>query len=324
MKKGKMIGKDNNVFRFVFMLLLLVALIVVGYFSGFFGKITTLDVKNVGLNITVGTSQIIEVQNGTGPLTLSSSLLVGKSINFTVYNGVSTSVLNDSTVLLNVTFYNQPNEVPRNATCERLNSSTNYATYNCTVQMAWYDGAGNWNISIVIKDNNSNPAYNYSTTFGVSALTGFDIGPVNLTWNPFSPGSTNQTANNDPFNLTNIGNQPFGNTSGNISINSTNLVGETNVNLALYARNFTISTVTGGSCSGAACTECDNASGSHLTLALHKNISKAVLSKGNYTVGDGVTGQEQLYFCLRTSGFDLTTQSYSTKTNGTWTVQIYN
>ena len=53
-------------------------------------------------------------------------------------------------------------------------------------------------------------------------------------------------------------------------------------------------------------------------------ISGANLSNGNFTVGDGDTGQEELYLCLRYAGTELSAQSYSTgnETEGLWTVEV--
>lgn len=326
MKKGKWVEKNKSRFVFGFLLLLLVALVAVVYFSGLFGKITGLDTKGVGLNITVGGPSIVTVENGTGSssLTLTSSGSVNKSINVTVYDGASTSFLNDSTLFLNASASGLgTGEVTRNASCGRTNASTNYAYYSCNITMWWFDGTGNWSLYAFIMDNSSNTASNSTQVFYVNSLTGFSIAPVNLTFNAMAPGSTNQTSNNDPLNLTNTGNQQFGISSGNISINSTDLAGETNGGYDLFAKNFTVSTITGGSvCSGSGCTECSNASGSNMNMGFYKNISTATLPKGNYTVGDTSTGRAQLYFCLKLAGAELTSQSYSTKSNGTWTVMI--
>ena len=48
----------------------------------------------------------------------------------------------------------------------------------------------------------------------------------------------------------------------------------------------------------------------------------ANLSKGNYLVNDGNTGQEIYYFCIKIVGSDLTSQQYSTANEGVWTIKI--
>jgi hypothetical protein len=268
---------------------------------------------NIAPNITA-------VYNGTTVSLNSGPLATSVIINFTAYDPDGN--LNDSTATVNVS---RANEITReNTSCSKYESAGNYANFTCNITMWWFDGAGAWNVTASIWDNAGASVKNTSTTISLPAVTGFEISPGNLTWTAFAPGSTNQTSNNDPLNLTNIGNQPVGDITGNsnISVNATDLLGETNSAFALFANNFTVSTITGGTCTGAACTECDNASGSYLNVTAYQNISKAVLPKGNYTIGDIATGREQLYFCIRTSGFDLTTQAYSTAGQGVWTVMI--
>jgi len=305
--------------------LLLAALIIVGFFSGFFGKITTLATNPVGLNITVGAAAIIDVGNGTGTQGLNSGPYntTRTGINFTVYHGAGTSVLNDSTLFVNATLWGGTGEVTRNASCTRYNSSVSYVTYYCNLTLFWYDGAGTWNLTAFIMDNNSNSVSNSTATFSINSLTGFAIAPTNLTWASIAPGSTNQTSSNDPLNLTNTGNQQFGVSAGNVSVNSTNLQGEVTSSQNLFAANFTASTVTGGACTGAVCTECGAGNtGSNLNNTYYKNITSAFLPKGNYSVGDTTTGREQLHFCLRIAGSELSSQSYSTLANGAWTIQV--
>ena len=324
MKEGKFVGKNKNIFVFVF-LLLLATLIIVGFFSGFFGRITTLATNPVGVNITVGAAVIVDVGNGSTTQTLIAGPrnTTRTGINFTVYHGAGTTILDDSTLFVNATLWGGTGEMTRNASCTRYNSSASYVTYYCNLTLFWYDGAGTWNLTAFIKDNNSNAATNSTATFSINSLTGFEIAPTNLTWAAIAPGSTNQTSSNDPVNLTNTGNQQFGVSAGNVSVNSTNLQGEVTSSQNLFAANFTAATVTGGACTGSACTECGAGNtGSNLNNTYYKNITSAFLPKGNYSVGDTTTGREQLHFCLRIAGSELSSQSYSTLANGAWTIQV--
>lgn len=323
MKRGEM-EKRNKYWAFIFVFLFILAIVSVGYFTGFFGRITGLVPKYIGLNITVGAPLITAVYNYT---LLGISPTVGPAytsiiINFTTYHGAGSQYLNDSTAKVNITM---PNEITReNATCSRYQSSANYVNYTCNVSMWWYDGAGVWNIVASIIDNNTNFVRNNTANFTLGAITGFDIDPVNLTWTAMGPGSTNQTSSNDPLELNNTGNQPIGLGGGssltNISINATHLRGETNNTQALWAGNFSAYWDTGGiSCSGAACLECW---GTKMNYGTYTNLTGVNLTKGNYTLDDGYTGQEMLYFCLRLAGSDLSSQAYSTKNESVWTIRI--
>jgi hypothetical protein len=51
-------------------------------------------------------------------------------------------------------------------------------------------------------------------------------------------------------------------------------------------------------------------------------INQSILMVGNHSANDGITGQEELYFCIRTIGSELTSQAYSTLTDGPWTLKI--
>jgi len=324
MKKGKGFRGNKNVSVFIFIFLLLIGVIAFGYFTGFFGKITALATKSLGVNITVGVPFIWNVMNGTATMQLAPApLSTSREINFTAYNAVGSQFLNDSTAKINITLTGGVGEVVRNQTgdCTRYNSSTNYATYTCNMTMWWWDGPGYWNISASILDNNSNAAYNSSTTLFVGSTTGFEISPGNLTWPGMGAGSVNQTSDNDPMNLTNTGNLVAGNASGtsNVSINATNVVGESNNLFMLYANNFSVWTATGGTPP----IECDGGSAGNLSKNMFANTTSAVLPKGNYTIGDTSTGREQLWFCLRIAGYDLPSQAYSTLNMTPWTVKIY-
>jgi hypothetical protein len=102
---------------------------------------------------------------------------------------------------------------------------------------------------------------------------------------------------------------------GNVQLNTTNLLGETDSSKALYANNFSVGVNTGGSPP----LECGATT---MAASAYTAIGSASLPKGNFTINDGSTGQEQLYFCLKKAGSELTAQSYSTLNQGSWTLKI--
>ncbi|MEK6827175.1 MAG: hypothetical protein AABX99_01690, partial [Nanoarchaeota archaeon] len=77
----------------------------------------------------------------------------------------------------------------------------------------------------------------------------------------------------------------------------------------------------GSSCTGASCLEC---SGDFMnkTTGNYANITSTNLTRGNFTADNRINGQEELYFCLKIAGNDLTSQSYSTLNQGVWTIKI--
>lgn len=320
MKRGKTRGK--NYFVFIFILLFIIGVLAVGYFTGFLGKITGVPTKNVGINVTIGAPLIVEVRNGSATMTLfQGPLVTSRIINFTVYHGAGSQYINDSTARMNLTLVGGVSEVVRNQSgtnCSRIASTANNVTYSCNMTMFWYDGAGDWNVTASITDNNSNMVVNSSTTLYVGSLQGFEIAPTNLSWASVGIGATNQTSANDPLNLTNTGNQVVGNATGtsNISMNATDLKGEVNNIYSLFANNFSYSQSSG-------VLECGGNSPYNFSRNMYANMAGSVLSKGNYTIGDATTGRHQLYFCLRIAGAEILAQAYSTVNMTPWTIKIY-
>jgi hypothetical protein len=267
----------------------------------------------VTLNITVGVPQIIYVWNQS---TTFINILEAPSstsflINFTVYIPSGTPNLNDSTSYANIS---RSGETTRTSpACTRTAIwASNFANYSCNITAWWWDGNGTWNIGAYIQDNYTNGVSNTSVTQALDDNLGFLASPSALTWAGIAAGATNQTSNNDPLVLNNTGNVPVN--VGNIQVNSTNLRGESDSSLALWAKNFTVSPNNGGTPPA----ECGGTAMNNKTLV---GVAIANLTKGNFTVNDG-TAQEQLYFCLKIAGAELTTQAYSTANESMWGVKI--
>jgi parallel beta-helix repeat protein len=233
-------------------------------------------------------------------------------VNFSVYDANGASNLDNSTASINFTKANE--ELRYNSSCAVKDYSGNYANYTCNVTMWWWDASGNdWKVYANMSDLDTNTVVNDTTTFTVNTLTGFVMTPSALTFSSLPAGSTNQTPTNH-FVLNNTGNADI--TTGNIRINATDLVGETDKNKILFAGNFSASIYTGGKI------ECNiTSSATQMVNMTNIAITNTVLPAGNYTKNDG-TGQEEVYLCLRQVGVELTQQQYSTDTFGSWTVRI--
>lgn len=331
MKRGREV-----IISMIFLALLVVPLLPLtsaGFFSDFWSKITGQAVAEVGVNITIAAVSIVSVTAVPTSLSLNPGpFKTGMLINFSAYHGAGVSQINDSTVAVNLSINVLGEENRTNATCFRTaDVTTNFANYSCNVSMFWYDSNGTWNITVFLKDNNSNPAINATQTFTVQLTTGFELAPNNLTWPSMGAGAINQTSRNDPLTLNNTGNKKIGiqGWNSNISVNATHLTGETTPSQRIFASNFSIGVAGNtGTCFGAGgdCFECDTtqtvARATNMSFATYSNVSYANLTKGNYTVRDNFTGTEQLFLCLRTVDTALTAQAFSTLGNGTWVVQI--
>lgn len=176
--------------------------------------------------------------------------------------------------------------------------------FSCTIDMWYWDEAGDWNINVKGKDiGNGTWVYNTSTTFKYNLLRSMVISPVELIWPEIIPESTNQT----PGNYTVINNT--GNYLGNITIIALNLSGETNNSEAISAEDFTVDTDN-------TLPECD---GTSLSNSAPIEISGSKSNPGNLSLADG-SGQEILYYCIPQVPL-ISSQTYSTKLGGSWTIK---
>ena len=305
--------KRNGLIIAVFVLLLVASSFASAGMFDWMGKLTgkvTSQPVNVNISITntaptiVSVSSIPAVNLNEGPVSTTVTM------SFVASDADGAGNLNDSSAMVNFT---KSAEAVRTVTCTNVGVVGNTVNYSCSVLMYWFDGAGTWNVTVAVKDLSNALATNSTTTFTVNALTGFVSSPSALTWASLTPGAVNQTSNNDPLLMNNTGNQNI--SVGNVQLNTTNLRGETDSLKALYANNFSVGVTTGGSPPA----ECGATT---MAASAYTAIGSASLPKGNFTVNDGSTGQEQLYFCLKKAGSELTAQAYSTLNQGSWTLKI--
>jgi len=209
-----------------------------------------------------------------------------------------------------------------NQTCFSLGDINSTARqFQCSVALYWYDSNTAWTVNVTVYDSNTATASgtNTSNTFTFASLKAFVMGIssgtlTGLTWPTVSLTSTNQASNNDPLLLNNTGNTEISN--GGINITGVNLIGETINTQYIPVANMSMHFTTGSSI------ECTG--GTSLVNNTAVAMSTANMTKGNYTLNDGTTGQEQLYFCLKNvlSSTSTLQQSYSTAGGSAWTVTI--
>ncbi len=302
----------------VFVVVLASVLLVSSFASAgmfdWFGKITgKVTQQSVNVNVTISNtaptiasvSAISAVNLNEGP---TSTTVV---MSFVASDADGAGNLNDSSAMVNFT---RAGEVVRAVSCTNAGSTATTVNYTCSVPMYWFDGSGTWNVTVFVKDLSNSAASNVSTTFTINALTGFVSSPASLTWASLTPGSVNQTSTNDPIVLNNTGNQNI--TAGNVQLNTTDLLGELDANRKIYSNNFSVGVTTGGSPP----VECGATT---MAPSVYTAIGSATLPRGNFTVNDGSTGQEQVYFCIKKVGSELTAQAYSSDSaSRAWTLKI--
>ena len=282
------------------------------------------------VNVTPALNTAPQIKNVTivegTAITLNEGSNTNVTINFTVEDAQGVSDLNTA---VNVTFTKAGEQTRANYTCFRETPATgNNANYTCAVDLWWFDDDGAWIINATVSDLSNEVTSNFTQTLTVNPITGVIVGPGNLSFGTLNPGSKNQTAST-AITLNNTGNQDV--YDGKIEINATTLSGESNSALGIHSGNFTVSNTTSG---GNA--QCDISNTTAIRLAsvsgksfVSINITDVAnsqmtsnLSRGNYSVNNGITGQEQLYICISLLGAELSQQSYSTSVNKAWTIRI--
>ena len=313
-------NKQILVLSVLVFVLILIPFSSAGFFSDAWGKITGKATSTVAVNVTVGVPEIRNVYNDTASIIAAATGLssgpanTSLIVNFSVFLGTGVANMNNNSATIN--FSKSGEALRQNSSCNQYQVGTNIANYTCNVTMMWFDGSGAWAIQAFINDTNGNAGNNKSTNFSVGETTGFQMGT--LSWSSLAPGSTNQSAS-AALKLNNTGNKamPVNTTQINVST----LRGETTTTVSIWSTNISVSwDATAGKA-------CDSSGGNgsaanNMTNMTFVNISMANLSKGNYFTNDGSTGQEDYYFCIKTIGSELTSQSYSTLAYGSWQVQI--
>ena len=303
--------KGILIFSFVIGIFLtgLVSAGLIGWIKTITGRATS---QYFDINITVGAPVIYAVYNESSAVTILENTYTDVIINFSVYTPLGSEFLNHSTALVNLSRSGQ--EVRTSHDCSAYQVSGDYANYTCNVSMWWWDNSSiGWAINAYIKDNSSTPSVNTTVVQAVGTTRAFVGGPTPLTWAGVSPGSKNQTASNDPYLMNNTGNVYI--PSAYLRVNATHLRGEEDDSQGIWAQNFSVHWNNGGSPP----LECG---GTVMDHGVFTSISGSNLSAGNYTVNNGMTGQEELYFCITDTLNNLSTQAYSTAQEGLWTVQI--
>ncbi len=205
-------------------------------------------------------------------------------------------------------------DVTKTSSCVNVNNITSkIANFSCSVNLWYFETAGNdWNINVSISDLVNLPLIgtkeNSSNSFTYSELTAMVFAPLSMNWSAIEVTDVDTLSTSNPMLINNTGNDNI--TLGNIKMNATDLEGEDFAGEYIYAGNFTINVA--NSCN----------TGTFMNNGVTLNITNAQLSKGNHSINDGSTGQEQLYFCLEAINDDISAQTYSTTAGGPWTLSV--
>ncbi len=287
-----------------------------------FGKVTghaTSQDTNVTVTVSGTTAVTIEVLNstltGVNP-TSDSTTAVTLTVRVTDADGY----LDINTTSVHANFTKSGEAIRSNSSCVDLAQNTATAkNFSCILSMWYFDGSGIWSITAAGRDlGNTTLVQNTTSVFTYGTLQEIKMSPNQITFASVAQGAVNITSDNDPTLINNSGNYNF----VGVNITAVNLRGETNTTVFINVGNITIGNNTHASNKY----ECDVAPvlGSNATALVNGttvNVKHSVISKGNNSVNDGTTGQEQIYYCFRTIPTGILSQAYSTAyTGGAWVV----
>ena len=247
--------------------------------------------------------------NGKGDLDNSTARL---EINITKY-------LADGTTL---------STVRSNNSCAANNTIGNTGiNYSCIINLWYFDIGGAWTINASIKDRNTTQSENRTTQFLLASTTAMVMSPVSLTWPTLELGTTNRTSNSTPITINNTGNKDI--SAGGITISGSDLQGLTTLSQFIMAQNFSVHAINGTSgCTGVDCLQCNGTQMMNSTSGTTnpQTLAMANMTAGNNTINfqNQTSGQENLFFCLRTVPSDISRQVYDTSGQHTalWTISI--
>ena len=317
--------KERGIVIFLSVLLLLVLVSASVSSSGITGKaingfssfIDFVKSRLSGGATTQGVQLNISIPN-SAPIVTFVSTIASQSIVEATEKAVTFSFIvydqdgNGTIVGANATFRNYTSNLRYNSTCQKTNVlSPKEQNFSCTVGVWYFDNPGMWNVSVVAVDTQGSTGVNSTTNFTILETLGFVTSPETLTWESLVIGYANRTAL-ESLQLNNTANVAVG--VGNVSINSTNLVGETFSSYALYAANFSLGLVGEGNSS------CNATTSNSMIRSSYVNITGAFLPYGNLSVGG--QAKENIYACIRLVGPELYQQNYSTAGEGAWTIRI--
>jgi len=298
--------KDVGILIISILIVSLLPLMSAGFFDNIYSKITGRATSDTtAVNITIGNSaptitwvQSIAAQNPTDDTTTSITF------NFTVTDTDGSPNINTTS---GKAYFQTGGETTRsNTSCVSQTPSGNDMNFTCTIDMWYFDLNTDWTINVTAKDINDAYAENSSTTFTYNVLPAMKMAPTSLGWPSVGLSDTDTGSNNDPITINNTGNDA----SLTIDVTPYDLEGEDTTNEYIFAENFTVGVASEG------------CSGTTMVNETATTVGSAILNRGNHSVNDGSTGQEEIFFCLKGVPQDISSQSYSSTAFGSWTVEI--
>ena len=280
---------------------------------------------NVTVNLTIRNSEPVI---GNVTLDMADSVSIIESGNKTfLFSFVATDADNASDInnlsgIANIsrggetTRHNDTKLYASDGGCNATNNiGVNGINFSCSIQIAFYDGAGEWNITTGMNDTDS-WGYNNTMTFTLIETTSIALDINTFAFPLVVPDTYNITSITEIV-INNTGNDDLTDVGETLNISAVTLVPSSGTTF-IPASNFSFGTVYTNS------DECDM---SLVTSTWMANKSAAA-GFANFTgaingttLPAGATGNlEQVELCLIHAPADLASTTYSTANSGAWTI----
>lgn len=323
---GKVL-KRNSRFKIIVIAFLLfasfVAMFLVSYEnlsgSGFTGALSS---STTTLSVTINSAPVIySVSTPSSQSITESSTKQINNILFNVTDADGFGTINNNSAQVRINLGGEDDRFNSSCAVGAQFSSTGIS-FNCSVAIWYFDGAGNWTVNVSINDTSGVYAENRSKSVEIFSTTAMVMSPNALTYPTVEIGNTNTTPNNDPVTINNTGNRNIN--AGGVTGTGYDLQGLTTTTDFIQAANFSIAAVNGTStCTGVSCLECNGTMMANNTAQV---LTVANISAGNNSLNtlNGSSGQEQLFFCLRVVPTGISRQVYDTSGAYTspWTIAV--
>ncbi len=290
----------------IILLALTMPLVSAGFFDWVKERIQLAPSQPTDVRVQVGNAApTIVAISVISPVFLSPAPLTTSVVfTFTAQDKNGASDLKDATASAN---FNRVGETTRTATCVFQSQLGKQRTYQCTVNMQYYDKAGTWNVAVSIQDQAGLSASS-SSTFTVNFLREISISPATISFPTVAPDDVNIISSSSTI-VTNKGNFEVP-ADGNLKATSFDLQGETTSSEIIPASNFKIS---GSSGSGTVCTT----GGTLMIDSVSTSITAAALPRG-----PSGSNTESLTYCITLVPSLISTQFYSATGGRAWVIGI--
>ncbi len=334
LKKGALV----TTFFIFLLILLLTPNLVSSSFIDVLNKITGLGTGPQNLGVSVQTNAIPVIGNITP---YGSPISVIEAGNTTIFfsfvvtdaDGLSNIVNNSAAANISrtgeTTRYNDTKIDPNLGGCNAINNvGTNGKNFTCNISIIFYDGAGAWNISVMINDTNGAFAQNNTGTFTINELTALVINPTSISFPTVGLSDVNVSARAN-ITINNTGNDDISGREASgeyINFTAITLVGETSASTVIPTNNFSVGTTDGFGVQPAYCDFSRNQNVTRLinhtaALSAYNNFSAGI--NGSFMLAQASNNFEILQICLLDVPDDLTAQNYSTTKSAAWSVLIW-